>query len=177
MPLAAMGSVPLARGNIGMSLSSILVVLNSMRVMRPAAAVAPTARIPLPAAAAAPGFPGHEVVPMSTTFILIPLSLVLVEFAVWAFFRAVGAGQFDELDAPAWEMSRLMMIAHRRRRRGIRHDVSTIWRRRADIAAAAFAAGLAASLHCVAMCGGIAGALGCVPASAARSCAAPRCMP
>lgn len=41
---------------------------------------------------------------MSIIFILIPLSLVLVGFAVWAFFWAVGAGQFDELDAPAWEI-------------------------------------------------------------------------
>ena len=41
---------------------------------------------------------------MSIVFIMIPLSLVLVGFGCWAFFWAVGAGQFDELDAPAWEI-------------------------------------------------------------------------
>lgn len=37
-------------------------------------------------------------------FILVPLSLVLVAFAVWAFIWAVNAGQFDDLDSPAWDM-------------------------------------------------------------------------
>jgi cbb3-type cytochrome oxidase maturation protein len=41
---------------------------------------------------------------MSILFILIPLSLVLVGFGVWAFFWAVGNGQFDDLDTPAWEV-------------------------------------------------------------------------
>ena len=41
---------------------------------------------------------------MSIVFVLIPISLVLVGFAVWAFFWAVRTGQFDELDAPAWEI-------------------------------------------------------------------------
>jgi cbb3-type cytochrome oxidase maturation protein len=41
---------------------------------------------------------------MSIIFIMIPLTLVLVGFGCWAFFWAVGAGQFDELDAPAWEI-------------------------------------------------------------------------
>jgi cbb3-type cytochrome oxidase maturation protein len=30
--------------------------------------------------------------------------LVLVGFGVWAFFWAVRTGQFDELDAAAWEI-------------------------------------------------------------------------
>jgi cbb3-type cytochrome oxidase maturation protein len=38
---------------------------------------------------------------MSILYILIPLALVLLGLAVWAFFWAVGSGQFDDLDTPA----------------------------------------------------------------------------
>lgn len=41
---------------------------------------------------------------MSILFILIPLSLLLVVFAGWAFFWAVDRGQFDDLDSPAWDI-------------------------------------------------------------------------
>jgi cbb3-type cytochrome oxidase maturation protein len=41
---------------------------------------------------------------MSIVFVLIPVSLVLVGLGVWGFFWAVRAGQFDELDAAAWEI-------------------------------------------------------------------------
>jgi len=41
---------------------------------------------------------------MEIIFILIPLSLVLLAFAVWAFFWAVRNGQFDNLDAEAWRI-------------------------------------------------------------------------
>lgn len=41
---------------------------------------------------------------MSIVFLLIPVSLVLVGLGAWAFFWAVRTGQFDELDAPAWEI-------------------------------------------------------------------------
>jgi len=41
---------------------------------------------------------------MGIVYVLIPLSLVLVVFACWAFFWAVGSGQFEELDSPAWEI-------------------------------------------------------------------------
>jgi cbb3-type cytochrome oxidase maturation protein len=34
-------------------------------------------------------------------YLLIPLSLVLMAFAVWAFFWAVRKGQFDDLSSPA----------------------------------------------------------------------------
>jgi cbb3-type cytochrome oxidase maturation protein len=34
-------------------------------------------------------------------FILIPLGLVLLVAAVWAFFWAIKSGQFDDLDSPA----------------------------------------------------------------------------
>jgi len=41
---------------------------------------------------------------MSMIGLLIPLSLILVVAAVWAFVWAVNAGQFDDLDTPAWDM-------------------------------------------------------------------------
>jgi cbb3-type cytochrome oxidase maturation protein len=41
---------------------------------------------------------------MSIIFMLIPLTLVLVGAACWAFFWAVGSGQFDDLDTPAWDV-------------------------------------------------------------------------
>lgn len=43
---------------------------------------------------------------MNILFVLVPLSLLLVLFAGWAFFWAVGAGQFDDLDTPGWEALR-----------------------------------------------------------------------
>jgi len=41
---------------------------------------------------------------MSIISLLIPLSLILVVVAVWAFIWAVNSGQFDDLDTPAWDM-------------------------------------------------------------------------
>lgn len=38
---------------------------------------------------------------MNALLILIPVSLVLLGIAVWAFFWAVNRGQFDDLDTPA----------------------------------------------------------------------------
>ena len=38
---------------------------------------------------------------MSILYVLIPLALLLLGVAVWAFFWAVGNGQFDDLDTPA----------------------------------------------------------------------------
>ncbi|MBT8082928.1 MAG: cbb3-type cytochrome oxidase assembly protein CcoS [Gammaproteobacteria bacterium] len=38
---------------------------------------------------------------MSILYVLIPLALLLLGLAVWAFFWAVGSGQFDDLDTPA----------------------------------------------------------------------------
>lgn len=40
---------------------------------------------------------------MSILFLLIPVTLVLVGLACWAFFWAVGSGQFDDLETPAWD--------------------------------------------------------------------------
>jgi cbb3-type cytochrome oxidase maturation protein len=41
---------------------------------------------------------------MSLVSVLIPVTLVLVGFGVWAFFWAVRSGQFEELDVAAWEI-------------------------------------------------------------------------
>ena len=41
---------------------------------------------------------------MTIIYVLIPVSIVLVAFAAWAFFWAVGAGQFDDLESPAWDV-------------------------------------------------------------------------
>ena len=38
---------------------------------------------------------------MSAMYLLIPLSIVLLAAAVWAFFWAVNHGQFEDLDSPA----------------------------------------------------------------------------
>lgn len=38
---------------------------------------------------------------MNIIFVLIPLALVLLALAVWAFFWAVRHEQFDDLDSPA----------------------------------------------------------------------------
>jgi cbb3-type cytochrome oxidase maturation protein len=43
---------------------------------------------------------------MGIVFVLIPLSLLLVAVAGWAFFWAVGSGQFDDLDAAALDILR-----------------------------------------------------------------------
>ncbi len=41
---------------------------------------------------------------MSILYLLIPLALLLLGLAVAAFFWAVGSGQFDDLDSPAWSI-------------------------------------------------------------------------
>jgi len=41
---------------------------------------------------------------MSVIFVLVPLGLVLVGLGLWAFFWAVGDGQFDDLDSPGWSV-------------------------------------------------------------------------
>lgn len=38
---------------------------------------------------------------MNIILVLIPLSLILVAFAGWAFFWSVNHDQFDDLDTPA----------------------------------------------------------------------------
>lgn len=41
---------------------------------------------------------------MSIILVLIPLSLILLGVAIWAFFWAAGSGQFDDLDSPAYQI-------------------------------------------------------------------------
>ncbi len=41
---------------------------------------------------------------MNIIFVLIPLGLILVALAIWAFFWATSSGQFDDLDSPAWKI-------------------------------------------------------------------------
>jgi cbb3-type cytochrome oxidase maturation protein len=41
---------------------------------------------------------------MSIIYVLIPLGLVILVAAVWAFFWALRSGQYDDLDSPAWRI-------------------------------------------------------------------------
>lgn len=41
---------------------------------------------------------------MNILYLLIPLSLILVGFALWAFFWAVREGQFDDLSSPGTQI-------------------------------------------------------------------------
>ena len=41
---------------------------------------------------------------MKIIYYLIPLGLVLLIFAIGAFFWAVRSGQFDDLETPAWRI-------------------------------------------------------------------------
>lgn len=41
---------------------------------------------------------------MEILFLMIPLGVVLVALALWAFFWAVGNGQFDDLDGPGYQI-------------------------------------------------------------------------
>jgi cbb3-type cytochrome oxidase maturation protein len=38
---------------------------------------------------------------MPALYILIPVAIALVGFAIWLFFWAVDSGQYDDLDSPA----------------------------------------------------------------------------
>jgi cbb3-type cytochrome oxidase maturation protein len=41
---------------------------------------------------------------MDILYLLIPLSLVLVGFIVWAFLWAIRSGQFDDMEGPAHQI-------------------------------------------------------------------------
>jgi cbb3-type cytochrome oxidase maturation protein len=41
---------------------------------------------------------------MSSLFVLIPLSLVLLGFAVWGLLWAIERRQFEDLDTPPWRV-------------------------------------------------------------------------
>ena len=89
MPVAALGLMPPWVAAIGMSLSSLVVVMNARRINR----------LNRPHCESAPSQPAGA--RMTSIYLLIPLSLVLVVTAVWAFFWAVNRGQFEDLDEPA----------------------------------------------------------------------------
>ena len=38
---------------------------------------------------------------MESLYLLIPLSVAVVFFALWIFFKAMDGGQFDDLEGPA----------------------------------------------------------------------------
>ncbi|MCO4756866.1 cbb3-type cytochrome oxidase assembly protein CcoS [Pontibacterium sp.] len=38
---------------------------------------------------------------MDIIFLLIPIAIILVSFAIWAFFYSVNSGQFEDLESPA----------------------------------------------------------------------------
>jgi len=64
---------------------------------------------------------------MSILYLLIPLSLILLGLAVWAFFWAVKNDQFEDLEGPAHrilfdEDENDLPPEERRRRREARHD-------------------------------------------------------
>ncbi len=43
---------------------------------------------------------------MNILYVMVPLGLALLVLAGWAFFWAVSNGQFDDLDAPSWDVLR-----------------------------------------------------------------------
>ena len=43
---------------------------------------------------------------MNILLVLVPVSLLLIGLAVWAFFWAVDNGQFDDLDTPGFRAQR-----------------------------------------------------------------------
>ena len=101
---------------------------------------------------------------MEILYLMVPLGMVLVGLGIWAFFWAVGSGQFDDLDSPGWSVlgdddqgeADTDPNVDRDPRSPPPHDRP---RRRHGEFGAALVAGLAGSGHCLAMCGGVAGAL------------------
>jgi cbb3-type cytochrome oxidase maturation protein len=43
---------------------------------------------------------------MESLYLLVPLSICLVAFAIWIFFGAAESGQFDDLEGPALRILR-----------------------------------------------------------------------
>lgn len=41
---------------------------------------------------------------MSILYFMIPMGVLIVIGALWAFFWAVDSGQFDDLESPAWRI-------------------------------------------------------------------------
>jgi cbb3-type cytochrome oxidase maturation protein len=41
---------------------------------------------------------------MTILYLMIPLGVLIVIGALWAFFWAVNSGQFDDLESPGWRI-------------------------------------------------------------------------
>ncbi|NGX15716.1 cbb3-type cytochrome oxidase assembly protein CcoS [Wenzhouxiangella sp. XN24] len=41
---------------------------------------------------------------MSILYLMIPMGILIVVGALWAFFWAVDSGQFDDLESPSWRI-------------------------------------------------------------------------
>jgi cbb3-type cytochrome oxidase maturation protein len=41
---------------------------------------------------------------MSILYLMIPMGILILVGAIWAFFWAVDSGQFDDLDSPGWRI-------------------------------------------------------------------------
>jgi cbb3-type cytochrome oxidase maturation protein len=48
---------------------------------------------------------------VNALFVLIPVTVLLVGVALWAFFWAIDAGQFDDLDTPPLEILQSDQVA------------------------------------------------------------------
>jgi cbb3-type cytochrome oxidase maturation protein len=67
---------------------------------------------------------------MTILYLLIPLSLILLGLAVWAFFWAVKNDQFDDLEGPAYrilfdEDDNDLTLEQRRQRQQTKQKLST----------------------------------------------------
>ena len=92
---------------------------------------------------------------MNILLLLVPLSLVLLGVAIWAFVWAVRRGQFDDLDTPALDILATMSTTRPTAAtacRPARTDMPLDWL----VAGRALLSGLLGGVHCAAMCGGIA---------------------
>ena len=89
VPLGALGFVPPWLAALGMSVSSLVVVLNALRIGRRGERTVPTA------------IPHEEAPRMNILVVMIPLSILLLLGAGIAFFWAVDHDQFDDMDTPS----------------------------------------------------------------------------
>ena len=94
LPLAVSGLLQPWMAAVGMSLSSLLVVLNATRLVRSQG----TVRV----------ITAHHTIGgtfvMNMLYVLIPLALMLLGLAVWALVWAIRNGQFDDLESHGWSV-------------------------------------------------------------------------
>ena len=84
LPLAAIGLMPPSVAALGMSLSSLLV--GGLQCAPHPACITTHQR---------------SCLMLQSIYLLIPLSILLLAAAIWAFFWAVNRGQFDDMDESA----------------------------------------------------------------------------